>query len=859
MFTSRTSVEEIEYFRQENGSIHLAWERLLRTQILDTKDRLGLKIFSAKTEEHLTMLIEDVNDTKYEPDKPEYMYLPKDNKTVRPYSFLTMRDRIVYQAIGNIIIENSYNDLAPFVNKTIFAHIPNPKKWDGSYSEYTFRRTFSSDNEEGQWDKFLRAIFYDIRYASENSMWMMKTDITSFYPSLDHNLIVEMLERRNWLNHKVLLNLLSKCLGVWANNTGQGVPIGHETSELLATLFLLDIDLSFDMPEMMRRYVDDMYFFFDKKDELETFLIEYDLALQKRSLVLSFPKTEIKQCNEVILDDAINKREIRGKHSYIKNIQTANDEDVHQEELQAWFYNNVPCLGSCDELDLVCIRENLSVISFVLWRLAICDENIKQIAMCVLDEFPSKVLQATQYLSNFLFDEEVVECLYNAIFRYQNYSSYHIHCMRTLLLISGDFTQDLYEVLEDWILNSDKWYLRDGSLTILSEYQQLSAHLLKIVIDNDQCYLVRTKAISLLFDLLQEEIDRLDLLKLAFQDSHHAVQSLGVFLYRRQEKIRREHLTSHIPNRFINLLHKDNLKDLFNSYFGYDLPDIIISKLHDETVLYRALKNLCDSASDYIARIEAYYDFAVSFFTAIIRQTRNDYLSSSLMDIASETHPEGLDYETLNSINKYKHMIVEMDGNPRIKVHRRIKYQNYVAIDKSLQELIALDVYNILKSNGYPISITLNKVVERKLRREKNMLTPETQQLAMMFLLNVGNMAVKELSQIWKLRRSNKSHEPDLVIEDSTEIRSVVSELLENKSEVDIKRTLQLVEKCQEFIYGYQNAKHDAEEERNRGDINQTQYKLRIAKQNKNIAEKLAEIESHLSSIGLIIAKEEVK
>ena len=119
-----------------------------------------------------------------------FMYGPKDNKTIRVRTFLDIPDRIVFQAIGNIIIENCYADIDRQADKTIFAHIPAPKNCNGTLNDFTFRKTFSNEHGKGQYENFLDTVFRDFQEAAVSpSYWMMETDITAFYPSLDHKMI----------------------------------------------------------------------------------------------------------------------------------------------------------------------------------------------------------------------------------------------------------------------------------------------------------------------------------------------------------------------------------------------------------------------------------------------------------------------------------------------------------------------------------------------------------------------------------------------------------------------------------------------------------------------------------------------
>jgi hypothetical protein len=395
--------QEHDYFISQYN-FQLAWRRLNSSSILDTKDRLGLKIFSAKTNEHLAILRNTLY-TAYTPSQPFFMYGPKKNGSVRIRTFLEMRDRIVYQAIGNTIIENCFEDIWSRGNETIFAHIP-AKNQDGRHSDFTFLPALPKGGYKGQYKIFLDTIHRDIKiFAEWSDVWLVETDIASFYPSLDHRLIIEMLARRGWLKNEQLLALLMKCLQHWSALTpsihsGQGVPIGYETSELLATLFLLDIDIELGLPLQsmkLRRFVDDMYVFVEGRENAKRFLVEYDLALQKRALVRNTKKSKYRLCDAEMADQTRLDREMRSKLSFVKNIQMDRDSNEAQRDIAAITEEDIPDVGDCDESDLNRIREHLSTISFVLYRQKTPSEKLRRLALCILEEFPDKTIHAVAY------------------------------------------------------------------------------------------------------------------------------------------------------------------------------------------------------------------------------------------------------------------------------------------------------------------------------------------------------------------------------------------------------------------------------------------------------------------------------
>lgn len=140
------------------------------------------------------------------------------------------------------------------------------------------------------------------------------------------------------------------------------------------------------------------------------------------------------------------------------------------------------------------------------------------------------------------------------------------------------------------------------------------------------------------------------------------------------------------------------------------------------------------------------------------------------------------------------------------------------------------------------------------------MLTPETTQSAIMFLISVGSLAASELKERWSLRRLASAAELDLSKQEQVEQKAepVIRELLSQKSNDDVRRTLDLVERKRALIYDAQREKLNAEVEYNEGRITLNMLQLRKEKCDQQIKDKLTEIEGDLSALGLNVDKQAI-
>jgi len=110
-------------------------------------------VFSANIDTQLRLLIEDIIKGNFIPSSASYVYKPKKSNTLRPFAFLAMRDRLVYQAIGNILIENSFEDLAKFSDVQVFSPVIGDP-----HSDFPLQSGRDRNDKPGQYNKFLKAL-----------------------------------------------------------------------------------------------------------------------------------------------------------------------------------------------------------------------------------------------------------------------------------------------------------------------------------------------------------------------------------------------------------------------------------------------------------------------------------------------------------------------------------------------------------------------------------------------------------------------------------------------------------------------------------------------------------------------------
>lgn len=105
----------------------------------------------------------------------------------------------------------------------------------------------------------------DLRKFQKETTWCLKLDIKKFYPSIDNNILYDILCRK--IKDKWVLNILREII----NSTDKGVPIGNYLSQFFANIYLNILDHFVKERLHIRfyyRYCDDIVIFGNDKKYL---------------------------------------------------------------------------------------------------------------------------------------------------------------------------------------------------------------------------------------------------------------------------------------------------------------------------------------------------------------------------------------------------------------------------------------------------------------------------------------------------------------------------------------------------------------------------------------------------------------
>ena len=183
--------------------------------------------------EHREELLESIRSGKYKPSPVRRVEIPKDNGGKRQLGIPTVIDRIIQQAIAQVLIP-----------------IYESKFSNGSYGYIPHRSAKD-------------AILKVKEYADEGYKFAVCLDLSKYFDTLNHELLMNML-RQN-IKDKRLIDLIKKYLksGVMENGivmrTDEGSPQGGNLSPLLANIYLDKFDKEFEGRGVkVIRYADDI-------------------------------------------------------------------------------------------------------------------------------------------------------------------------------------------------------------------------------------------------------------------------------------------------------------------------------------------------------------------------------------------------------------------------------------------------------------------------------------------------------------------------------------------------------------------------------------------------------------------------
>lgn len=194
-----------------------AFKQVKRAKGAPGLDKQTIRDFESNLEEELMRLLTELKEKKYEASPVKRVEIDKPDGGKRKLGIPTVRDRVVQQAVRNI--------LEPIFDK------------DFHPSSYGYRKGRSCHHAISKAQLFIR------KYKRK---WVVDMDLSKCFDTLDHELIIKQLREK--VTDGSILNLVRKFLesGVMVSGeyeaTDVGSPQGGVISPLLANIYLDKFD-----------------------------------------------------------------------------------------------------------------------------------------------------------------------------------------------------------------------------------------------------------------------------------------------------------------------------------------------------------------------------------------------------------------------------------------------------------------------------------------------------------------------------------------------------------------------------------------------------------------------------------------
>lgn len=244
-----------------NDNLNEAFKRVKKNKGSHGIDKMGVDELLTYLRENGNQLKESILEGSYKPSAVRRVEIPKANGKKRPLGIPTVVDRVVQQAIAQV--------LSPIFEKTF------------SDNSYGFRPNRSAS----------QAILKCKEYMDNGYRWAVDIDLERYFDTVNHDKLIGLIYKevkdirvitliRKYLNAGVMIS------GV-TNATTEGVPQGGNLSPLLSNVMLNELDKELEKRGLhFCRYADDCNIYVKSKKsalrvmESITRFIENDLKLK---------------------------------------------------------------------------------------------------------------------------------------------------------------------------------------------------------------------------------------------------------------------------------------------------------------------------------------------------------------------------------------------------------------------------------------------------------------------------------------------------------------------------------------------------------------------------------------------------
>jgi group II intron reverse transcriptase/maturase len=276
--------------------LYEAWRKVKANQGAGGVDGVNLSAFEEHLEDNLQSLLNALRAKTYKPLPVLRRYIPKRNGKQRPLELPSIRDKVVQQAVVDILQPLYETEFHP--------------------ASVGFRP------DKGAFNAFGRII----HMMEQGYVWVYDADIKGYFDAIDHRILRRILKRK--IADRSILNLIWQWLkaGVVENGVRSfsraGSPQGGVISPLLANIYLNELDWELSQAGIsFVRYADDFLVFAKEAEGITRGAAIVQQVMGRLKLDLSAEKT---------------------KTLYLMEQRTANGRTIPELEylgvtIQGWF------------------------------------------------------------------------------------------------------------------------------------------------------------------------------------------------------------------------------------------------------------------------------------------------------------------------------------------------------------------------------------------------------------------------------------------------------------------------------------------------------------------------------------------
>ncbi len=244
-------------------SLFNAWNEFRRGK----SKRIDVQEFGRNVERNIFSLHRELvaKTYKHSPYSSFFIQDPKE----RHIRKACVRDRLVHQAVY-----------------TVLTQIFEPRFINDLYSSRLGKGTHAGVNA-------LRKMTFKVSRNFTRSCWALKCDVRKFYDSVDHEVLVNLLEKV--LDDEAAMWLICDIIGSFHHEgtPGKGLPIGNLTSQIFTNIYLNEMDQFLKQKHRIKhyaRFADDFVLLSENKANLERILPEVEQFLNMHLKIQLHPK-----------------------------------------------------------------------------------------------------------------------------------------------------------------------------------------------------------------------------------------------------------------------------------------------------------------------------------------------------------------------------------------------------------------------------------------------------------------------------------------------------------------------------------------------------------------------------------------